>query len=127
MASEQRRGLVEDYRVNEELDHIHRRINRQDYPSERRIFENYQVLLEDRLIACMRNGLTLTLPRLSEKDNGQILFFIDKSGIAGTSAITLLAPDAYTVNGAVSTTISSNYGFKKLRFDFADLTFYIVG
>lgn len=127
MGSEQRRAFTPDQESTQELDHIHRRVNRLDYAVEKDVFEDYQMLSTDRNIACRRAGITIRLPRLTDQDDGLELFILDKSGKANGDPITILAAPGTDINANNSNEILFSFGFKKYRFDSKDMRFYIVG
>ena len=59
---------------------------------------------------------TITLSTVDTRD-GKLITIQDESGAAGTNAITIDTQGSELINGAATTTISSNYGSKGLYSD----------
>lgn len=130
MTIDQRRGLVgETYdqsAINAELAHLHKRVNELLFPSRRKVFTDYQATVFDRRIACMRGGITVRLPLLKKEDDGAQFFISDRSGEAATSNITISVPPDVSIGASSTLTISANYGFKAIEWDFKENKYFEI-
>lgn len=129
----QRRDFVSDNpsarEINSELDEVHKKTNEGQNVAWTRVTQDYTVSIYDHAIRCLRAGITLTLPRPREQDDGFKLLILDGSGGAAALNITILpAPGSGAlIGGASSLAIATNRGFKLLAFDGKNGNWDIIG
>lgn len=126
----QRRGFLggeyDAQAIYAELDYLHQVLNQLGFPEEVITFSDYNASVFDQRIACKRSGLTIRLPSLGKEDDGWTVFIKDKSGAAASSNISILPSTGKTIDASTSVSISTNYGYKKIQWDFRDDRFYEI-
>lgn len=116
----QRRILVEDFATNQELNDVWDAFNAGVLESRTVIRNDYKALPTDSFIAVKRGGLTITLPSARNVVLGKTIYIKDESGNAGSSNITINRDSGDTIDGATSTSITSNFGIIRLYSDKED-------
>lgn len=76
----------------------------------------YSILLTDFLLSVNSLGVapTLTLPKASLAGRGKIYIVKDEVGGASSTTITISAASGETIDGATTTTLTTNYSSKSL-------------
>jgi hypothetical protein len=74
----------------------------------------------------MRGGVTIVIPLLKEDDDGWTLFIKDKSGVAGSQNITIAFPPGILCEGFPTLLIATNYGSKRIQWDFKEQEFFQI-
>lgn len=115
--TDQRKSYAQDRSGIGELDQLYKNANEINFPKDTRIQKDYTATVDDRRISFLQPGLTLTLPSLNDSADQFLLFVIDKSLEAGTTAQTILPNTGKTIGGATSLSISTNGGFYWLQWD----------
>ncbi len=81
----------------------------------KRVSESYTALRSDYYIGGYQTTtITITLPPVSIAQNGRVYEIKDESGTASTNTITIDANGTETIDGSLTKTINSNYGFYRL-------------